>query len=49
MVPLLNACIRKLQEQGMKQLFVDAVTSNVDSFNQLGKSSKDGTLWSYYR
>lgn len=44
MIPLLNACIRKLQEQGMKQLFLDAVTSNVDSFKQLGRSSSHSNL-----
>jgi hypothetical protein len=42
MVPLLNACIQKLQEQGMKKLFLDAVAEKVDSLKQLGRSSPDG-------
>jgi hypothetical protein len=37
MILLLNACIRKLQEQGVKRLFLDAVTSNVDAFKLLSK------------
>jgi hypothetical protein len=41
MIPLLNACIRKLQEQGMKRLFLDAVTSNVDAFKHLGRSLRN--------
>ena len=36
MVPLLGACVKKLQEQGMRKMFLDAVTSNVDGFKQLG-------------
>jgi hypothetical protein len=45
MIPLLHACIRKLQEQGMKRLFLDAVTSNVDAFKHLGGSLLNEHLW----
>lgn len=44
MIPLLNACIRKLQEQGMKRLFLDAVASNVDAFKHLGRSLRNDHL-----
>jgi predicted N-acetyltransferase YhbS len=40
MVQLLNACIMKLQEQGMKKMFIDAVIKNVDGFKQLGMDTK---------
>jgi hypothetical protein len=42
MIPLLNACILKLQGQEMKQMFLDAVIDNVDLFKQRGMSSPDG-------
>jgi hypothetical protein len=47
MVPLLNTCIQKLQEQSLKQLFLDAVTESVDSFQKLGRSSPNGNSWNY--
>jgi len=42
MAPLLNASIKKLQEQDLKKMFLDAVTENVDFFKQLGRFSLNG-------
>jgi hypothetical protein len=39
MVPLLNACVKKLQEQGMRKMFLDGVVNHLESFKQLGKAS----------
>lgn len=38
MIPLLHACIRKLQDQAMKKMFLDAVSSNVEGFRKLGEA-----------
>jgi hypothetical protein len=40
MVPLLNACVEKLQEQGMRKMFLDGVVNHLESFKQLGKAPK---------
>jgi hypothetical protein len=37
MLTLFYACIRRLQDQGMKKMFPDAVASNVEGFKKLGK------------
>ena len=37
MIPLLNACVNKLRDQGMKQMFLDAVTEHVESYERLGE------------
>ena len=37
MIPLLNACVNKLRDQGMKQMFLDAVIEHVESYERLGE------------
>jgi len=36
-VGLLDACVKNLQNQGMKKLFIDGVAGELDSLKQLGK------------
>ena len=36
-VGLLDACVKKLQEQGMRKMFMDGVTSGLDNLLQLGE------------
>lgn len=37
MVGLLDACVKNLQSQGMRKMFIDGVAGEVGSFKQLGK------------
>ncbi|TVY17017.1 hypothetical protein LARI1_G005406 [Lachnellula arida] len=36
MVGLLDACIKNLQDQGMKKMFIDGISSELDALKQLG-------------
>ena len=46
MVGLLDACVKNLQNQGMKKMFIDGVASELDSLKQLGRflESQDDPL-----
>lgn len=37
MIGLLDACIKNLQDQGMKKMFIDGISSELDALKQLGK------------
>jgi len=37
MVGLLDACIKNLQNQGMKKMFIDGISSELDALKQLGR------------
>jgi hypothetical protein len=39
MVGLLDACIKNLQAQGMRKMFLDGVSNGVDHLKMLGESS----------
>jgi hypothetical protein len=36
-VGLLDACVKNLQNQGMKKMFIDGVAGDLDSLKQLGR------------
>lgn len=45
-VGLLEACIKKLEIQGMRKVFLDGISSGVDDFKKLGKQHQD-EIFSY--
>ena len=42
LVGLLNACVKKLQNEGMSKIFLDGVSGGVDGFKLLGEHNSIG-------
>ena len=43
-VGLLDACVKNLQHQGMRRMFMDGVASGLEEFKQLGESPSRSRL-----